>query len=206
MRITATRLFLLVGSVLVVTFGAEAHRNFGISVEPVVYLAPGFPVVPGSLSIVHRSLDGASMWIKSTGFTPNTVVSAWWINFNNPENCTHPDVSHGWLCTGPDLADPATGGSYQFADSQIVKDRGRIVLRARLPVGETSGCASPSLPCIGLTNPIGAEYHIALRTMGPVIPALLEEQRTTLDAGCGPGEPNAGLCANVQGAVHPPRQ
>ncbi len=206
MNFTATRLVLLAGFVLVVTLGAEAHRRFVNSVEPVVYIAPGFPVVPGSISVVHRSEDGASTWITSPGFVPNTVVSAWWINFNNPENCTHPDLPHGWLCTGPDLADPATGGSYQFADSQIVKGRGRIVLRARLAVGDTSGCASPSLPCIGLTNPMGAEYHIALRTMGPVIPALLEEQLTTLNGGCGPGEPNAGLCANVQGAVHPPVQ
>jgi hypothetical protein len=146
------------------------------------------------------------MWITSRDFEPNNVVSAWWINFNHPENCTHPDLSRGWLCTGPDLADPATGGSYQFADSQIVRGGGRIALSARLAAGDTSGCASPSLPCIGLINPMGAEYHIALRTMGPVIPDLLQEQLTTLNGGCEPGEPNAGLCANVQGTVHPPAQ
>ena len=171
MRMIPARFILL--PALLMTFGAQAQRRVVNTEEPVVLIAPGFPVIKGSSSVVHRSFDGASMHVESRGFAPNCVASAWWFIFNHPENCTHPDLSQGYLCTGPDLPDPATGGTYQFADSQVVHGGGEVSFTATLAVGDVSHCASPTSPCVGLTNPMRAEYHILLRSMGPVIPTLL---------------------------------
>jgi hypothetical protein len=106
------------------------------------------------------------------------------------------------LCSGPDIANPATGATYQWADGQVVREDGEVALKASLAVGDLSNCAAPTLPCVGLIAVNGAEYHIALRSMGPVVPALLSSQLTTLNGGCLAGQPNAGRCANLQGAVH----
>jgi hypothetical protein len=183
--------------------GPTLHAHTTNSWAPVVWLSPGFPVVPGSSSVLRRTSEIATMHIASAGFAADTVVTAWWVIFNYPLNCTHPVPATSSLCSGPDIANPATGPTYQWADGQVVRDDGEIALKASLAVGDTTNCASPSLPCVGLLDVGGAEYHIALRSMGAVIPSMLAVQLTTLDGGCHAGEPNAGQCANVQGAVHP---
>jgi hypothetical protein len=170
---------------------------------PVVWTTPGFPVVPDSSSVLHRRRDGVVVNLASSGFAPNTVVTMWWVIFNRPQFCTHPAPSINALCTGPDLGNAAVAATYQWAGSQVVRDEGEIAIKSSLALGEKSGCASSSLPCAGLLDVNGAEYHIALRSMGPVIPSLLFDQLNTFTGGCLPGQPNAGLCTNVQGAVHP---
>ena len=42
------------------------------------------------------------------------------------------------------------------------------------------------------------------RTHGPLIPDLIKEQIHSFNRGCGVGEPNVGLCRNVQFAAFLP--
>ncbi len=183
--------------------GPILHAHTTNSWAPVVWLSAGFPVVPGSSSVLRRTTEVATMHIASSGFAPDSVVTAWWVIFNYPLNCAHPVPATNSLCSGPDIANPATGATYQWADGQVVRDDGEITLKGSLAVGDITSCAAANLPCVGLLDVGGAEYHIALRSMGAVIPSMLPLQLTTLDGGCRAGEPNAGQCANVQGAVHP---
>ncbi len=188
----------------VFAFPQESDSPEVNSKEPVVLLAPGFPIVPGSKSKLTREPDRLELQIRSRGFTPGTVVTAWWLVFNHPEACTNPIPRPDgiWLCSGPDLSNPATGATYQFLGGQVVGNDGKVSLAGELALGDTSGCAAPTLPCVGLLDSYGSEPHIPLRSMGPVIPSLLHEQLTTFNGGCLAGQPNAGQCANVQGAVH----
>jgi len=151
--------------------GAAGQPKAVNSWAPVLQL-PSYAVVPGSSSVLHRRADWVTMHIASRGFAPDTVVTAWWVIFNYPSSCTHPVPEPHALCAGPDISNPATGPTYQWADGQVVHEDGEVSLKASLAVGNTTFCASPALPCIGLIEVRGAEYHIALRSMGPVIPAL----------------------------------
>jgi hypothetical protein len=150
----------------------EAKGQEVKSKAPVVWLAPGFPILPGSKSKLTRDPDGLQLEIRSHGFT-----------LNHLEACTNPiqRPDEIWLCSGPDVSNPATGATYHFLAGQVVGNDGKISLAGELKVGDASGCASPTLPCIGLLNPFGSEPHIPLRSMGPVIPGLLQEQLTTLN-------------------------
>jgi hypothetical protein len=195
-------LALAVATATVSTGEVTLHEPTTNSWAPVVWLSPGFPIVSGSSSVLRRTSDVATMHIASSGFAPDTVVTAWWVVFNYPLNCTHPNTATNSLCGGPDIANPATGTTYQWADGQVVHEEGEVALKASLAVGDSTHCASAALPCVGLLDVGGAEYHIALRSMGPIVPSLLSAQLTTLNGGCQPGEPNAGRCANVQGAAH----
>ncbi|MGH3647369.1 MAG: hypothetical protein ACRDTM_09355 [Micromonosporaceae bacterium] len=44
--------------------------------------------------------------------------------------------------------------------------------------------------------------HLVIRTHGPAIPGMLDYQISSFNGGCAPGEPNTGLCRNVQASVH----
>lgn len=50
----------------------------------------------------------------------------------------------------------------------------------------------------GLTNPTQAEIHAVVRTHGPVIPGMVDEQIHTFNGGCDPGQPNEGQCQDLQ--------
>ncbi len=72
-----------------------------------------------------------------------------------------------------------------------------------MAVGDRSGCdVLDRLPRNdGLTDPEGAEIHLVLRTHGPVIPELVNEQIHSFNRGCEVGEPNVGICRNLQFAA-----
>jgi len=199
LRVFVVSVFAAATSLTVATT-VKAHPTN--SWAPVVWLSPGSPVVPDSSSVLHRDADFVTMHIASREFAAGTVVTGWWVIFNYPLNCTHPVPATNSLCSGPDIANPATGTTYQWADGQVVREDGDVALKASLAVGDVSNCAAATLPCVGLIDVNGAEYHIPVRSMGPVVPAILSIQLTTLNGGCLAGEPNAGRCANVQGAVH----
>ena len=45
---------------------------------------------------------------------------------------------------------------------------------------------------------LDATIHLVIRTHGPVIPGMQMAQFGTLNGGCNPGEPNEGLCEDMQ--------
>jgi hypothetical protein len=111
---------------------------------------------------------------------------------------------HGVLCSSVAIVIISTVMStfaFKFADAQIVRDEGEISLHAELAVGDTSGCAGPTQPCNGLLDVWDAEYHVFIRTHGPLIPELLDAQLRTFNGGCLTGQPNTGQCMNIQGSA-----
>lgn len=103
-----------------------------------------------------------------------------------------------------------------YGDGSLVGGNGTARFHDRLGMGEArDSCidffvtAVPELEGTdhGLTNPEGAEIHLVLRSHGPRIPGLVEEQRSTFAGGCeeflNPGitQLEAGPCSDVQLAL-----
>lgn len=156
----------------------------------------GALVAPGvATSTLVRNDNGVAMTIHTVGLPTGTADTVWWVIFNNPSACSH--GMGGLRCGAGDLFLPAVMASVQFATGHIIGPDGVGDYGAYLREGDTSGCASPALPCNGLANARTADVHLVVRTHGAPIPGLIPEQIHTFNGGCPPN-----TCKNVQAAPH----
>lgn len=155
----------------------------------------------GASAWLATSDDGVLMALQTTGLDPESAYTVWWVVFNRPEACTT-HRSGPVRCGEKDLLErPETEASALFAAGNVVAGGGAASFGAYLAKGDTAGCQQ-ELPCgEGLTNPGGAEIHLVVRSHGPTHPDVVEEQTTTFNGGCRPGEPNEGQCRNIQAAA-----
>jgi hypothetical protein len=198
---------MIITLVVIALFGAlpAAAAPAGQSTVP-LFRSDGSEVA-GSWSRLHRTDAGVTMTIHTTGL-PQHTFTVWWVIFNNPELCSHgvPGFSQ---CGEGDLAlfggDPSIQSSVLYATGHLVGGSGRGNFGAHLAVGDTRG----ALFGPGLLNPHGAEIHLVVRSHGPAIPGLVNEQIRTFGGGCidapeGTGTPGPNVCTDVQGTVHRP--
>lgn len=93
------------------------------------------------------------------------VFTLWAFVFNHPENCS------GGVCDGDDTSDPAVGfGAYNAAGH--VNSGGTLNLSGRIGVGEPAG-GPPGSTMAPLSNPAGAEIHLAVTSHGGLDPSTL---------------------------------
>ena len=150
-------------------------------------------VIPSSGSTLTRTREGVYMSLHAAELVPGSIVTAWWVFFNNPKRCnTTP-------CTPDDLFNnPEAEGSLVNATGRMVGADGTADYGAYIAVGDTTGAHLGS----GLTNPLRAEIHLVTRTHGPAMlddPELLRQQLSTFNGGCPPN-----TCANLQVSIHQP--
>jgi hypothetical protein len=169
-----------------------------ISTRPFVSLMSG-AVVPAAGSQLIREKDAVSMTANTRGLTSGNVYSAWWVIFNNPENCfTRP-------CTPADInSNPAVQGSLVLAGARIAGPDGAVSYGAYLAVGDTAFLhVGP-----GLLDPKHAEIHIAVRSHGPASAldaTQLAAALTSFNGGCAAGvPPGPNTCTTVQASPHAP--
>lgn len=103
------------------------------------------------------------------------VFTAWFFFFNEPENCAVPNN-----CIPPAPGTPAPndftegkGGAYNFA-GHAISGSGTLNMVGNISVGETQ-FGGP----FALTNPTGAEIHLAIAPHGVLVPLLLPQQIST---------------------------
>lgn len=102
------------------------------------------------------------------------VFSGWAIVFNHPEECLNGPGN----CFGPDLFNPAVGaGIYNFAGHPVGAG-GNLVLTGHVRVGQAAG-GPPGSTMAPLSNPAGAEVHMAIAPHGQLDPAQMPAQATT---------------------------
>ena len=90
-----------------------------------------------------------------------------WIFFFN-----YPDLCSDGVCGGDDLGlTPAMGGAYNFA--------GHVVGGKKLNFAGHVSVGSEAFGGVPLSNPLGAEVHIAVAPHGMLQPDLLPTQITT---------------------------
>ncbi len=172
-------------------------------------------VVEGARAGLLREADGIRTRVHTAELAHRDVITLWWVIFNNPEACAD------GACGEADLFDGSDGPtgvepSCLYADGSVVGGNGGARFHDRLSVGEPrDSCIDFFVDAVeglegrdhGLTNPAGAEVHLVMRSHGPVLPGMVQEQRSTFAGGCqeflgaGVDELEAGQCSDQQFVV-----
>jgi hypothetical protein len=183
-------------------FAAQSAWSAGAEQDasPVgVWMSPA--LIDGAWSKLVRNDNGVDVTVHTSGLTPGTADTVWWVFFNNPAACQH--GMFGARCgLGDVLTNPASLPSVQFAAGHVIGGDGVGNYGAYFSAGAAPDCAGFGLPCNGLLDARTADVHVVIRTHGDAIPGLLHEQISSFNGGCLPGEPNVGQCHNVQASVH----
>lgn len=165
------------------TAGAAVHQN-----SDVRWFADG-EVVEGASASLLRNPSGVRMTIKTNDLTAGDTFTIWWVIFNNPDECENP-VGELTECSEPDLFNPATGPSILYAAGNIVGGNGKSNFGGALQVNDIDGCQPPwdglDLCGDGLEDPYDAEIHLVVRTHGPKVPGMVDEQINTFAGACTP--------------------
>ena len=166
-------------------------------------------------STLHRNSSGITVNFKTTDLTPGYAYTLWWVIWNNPGECLTPNG-----CGDPDDIDfvnPDVSVDLLYAAGHVVGKSGVGNFSGRLNAGDDSKSIMESV--IGLPsgggihsgNTFGAEVHLVLRSHGPAVPELVDEQIGGYLGGCTtffdlfteiPDE--VGECGDIEFAIHSP--
>lgn len=168
---------------------------------------PPWPVV-GS-STLHRNANGISVNFKAEEVMPGHTFTVWWVVWNAPEECDGP-------CDDPDFFNPDVLVEVLYAGGNVAGNNGKINISAHLNEGDDSGSVNelfglPDVEGGALIDALTAEVHVVLRSHGPKIPGMVNEQISSYVGGCDdpfaflpftevPDEP--GECGDIYFAVH----
>jgi hypothetical protein len=184
------------------------------TVRNIVWVSNEEPIA-GAEAILTRMQHGISMTVNTEELIPGYAYTVWWVIFNAPKNCSDEacgmndvflmdEAGRFILANGleqPNIAGrEATQVSFLWATGNIADEEGHAMFRASLPIGDLTGDVSFGP---GLLEPMQSEVHIILRSHGPVIPELRDEQMFTAWGGC-PDPINRAPCEHVQLAVFEP--
>jgi len=158
-------------------------------------------------SVLRRSPDAISLNIQTSQLEVGYAYTVWWFVFDRPEFCSPLPEAPGIPSCGLDdvFGDAMVGGPNEMeitilgaADGSVIGSNGRAQYSGTLAKND----ATTAILGDGIDNPMTAEVHYVIRSHGPAIPGYIESQITTFNGGCDPGEPNEGLCEDVQFSVH----
>ncbi|HWP42336.1 MAG TPA: hypothetical protein VNO14_03805 [Blastocatellia bacterium] len=173
------------------TVAANGNKKTKVSAQSLLTFSDQ-SVIPGGGSILVRNREGVQMSLHSFGLEPGTVVTAWFVFFNNPKQCaTRP-------CSVADLSNPQVQASLVNGTGRIVGPDGTADFGAFKAVNDTTGAFSGP----GLLNAMKAEIHLVVRGHGPAIlddAEQLRQQLSTFNGGCPPN-----TCENLQVSIHQP--
>lgn len=151
-------------------------------------------------STLNRNNNGVTARLRTTDLEPGSAVTMWWVVFGDPTECA------GSPCALADLGNPDVKGDVLYAAGHVVGN-GKANFGAHRAEGDTDGSIADlfGLPAAeGLVDARASEVHLVVRTHGPAIPGLISEQIHSFNGGCDPGQPNEGLCEDIQFAIHQP--
>ncbi|MCH8115697.1 MAG: hypothetical protein IIB25_09485 [Chloroflexi bacterium] len=173
------RLKILVASAICcVATAASAQRA---TIDPgEVFDITGVPV-EGTGAMITRTDRGVSFMVMTTDLTPGDAFSVWVVivepKVNNIVDVFVFNIAGGMANANGDLnfgAHVSTGTVPEANGLNIFVGGGEF------------------------DHPRDAAIHLVIRTHGPVIPGMQMAQFGTLNGGCNPGEPNEGLCEDMQ--------
>ena len=165
-------------------------------------------------STLHRTNNGITVNYKTTGLTPGYAYTLWIVIWNSPENCATPNQCNDGDFTIADQVEVEV----LYGGGHVVGNNGKGNFSARLNEDDVSGSINDLFglpPAGGLQsgNTLGAEVHFVLRSHGPKIPGMVNEQIGGYLGGC--TDPfaiapfteipdAAGECGDIEFAIHAP--
>lgn len=159
--------------------------------EVVLLSNPAIVVGQSHLTRNQRGLRGN---VRTSGLTPGDVVTMWFTTFQNPDDCVG-------VCNSPPEDFGPGHGSTALGGGGVVPSSGKLTLAGKLDVGDAvifgGDFGGPVIETF--ENVTGSEVHLVIRTHGPVIPGMLDEQLSSFTGGC-----SVNACANLQVAVYQP--
>lgn len=174
---------------------------------------PNPPAVEGSATL-NRKANGVTVNFKCTGLTPGYAYTLWWVIWNKSEFCETPGA-----CLDSDFPNFANVEvEVLYAAGHVVGNNGKGNFSAHLKVNDVSGSANalfgiPSAGGLQSGNTLGAEIHAVLRSHGPAVPGMINEQINSYDGGCDDPfafppfseTPDAiGECGDIYAAIYAP--
>ena len=159
--------------------------------------------VPGAVAWLVATEDGLTTIVTTSELPPGDAVTVWWVVFNNPEACeAHPEP-----CGMDDMGVEEVAAEVTYAAGTVIDDAGNGTFVGYHPLGNSEQEWFGN----GLTNPLGAEVHLVIRTHGPVIEDRVAEMIGTFRGGChnveedhpayGDGETGPNECHDLQFAI-----
>ena len=162
-------------------------------------------------STLHRTNNGITVNYKTTGLTPGYAYTLWIVIWNSPDKCATPNQ-----CNDGDFAiADQVEVEVLYGSGHVVGNSGKGNFSAHLNEDDVSGSINDLFglpPAGGLQsgNSLGAEVHFVLRSHGPKIPGMINEQIGSYLGGCSTffdpfmEIPDAvGECGDIEFALHP---
>jgi len=158
-----------------------------VAEEPVLVEDHNHDDILGTSSTIHRNKNGITVNFKTKNLIPNNAYTLWFVIFAD--------------AGGPPISTYAAG--------HVVGGSGKGNFSAHKSVGEIM----EGERVFNFNNPETAEVHLALRSHGPAIPGMVDEQIHSFTGGCDnvtlpgpalfPDTDIIGNCVNIQVAIHP---
>ncbi len=164
-----------------------------VSTVPLIDIPAAAPLGAGSTSTIIREPGGVTINVH-TDIEPGTYT-VWLVIWNDPSRCINVGPPN---CLPPPAGGPDIPDSLVFGSGQVVPSSEKGHFAAHLAVGDTSRVIG-GRERAGLTNAMGAEIRVVLRSHGPVLADQLESQITTFEGGC-----DVNPCEDLQAGVHAP--
>lgn len=164
-------------------------------------------------STLHRNSNGLTVNFKATDLIPGHTYTIWWVIWNFPENCADPGA-----CMDGDFGDPDVQVEVMYAGGHVAGGSGKGNFSAHLNENDASGTINPLffLPSYGgLQDALTAEVHVVLRSHGPKVPGIVNEQIGSYLGGCPTDFPygfppfteipdEVGECGDIYASIHQP--
>lgn len=135
--------------------------------------------VDGSGGKARVTDNRATIKVRATGLETDHAYTMWIVYFNDQTLCVDG-------CNGPDLA--VAGGGVVWGDGRIAGHNGKATFVARLRDGDAADYVGETSPPPFAFAPFDAggnnEFHVVIRSHGPLVPGEVYEQLTTFGGGC----------------------
>ena len=149
-----------------------------------------------SAATLFRSANRLEMRVAASHLDSNAAYTVWWVVFNNPAGCIGP-------CGPTNLKTAAARASVFYAAGFVTGDDGTGNVTAHVDGGTLPAGVevTPDGTVAGLErgNGFGAEVHLVVRSHGPVLAGMAQQQIGSFNGACPPNS-----CANQQAAVFAP--
>jgi len=208
---------LIAGAGLVFAFLSTSPLSAGeaVSQTETMHRFSDKSVVANAQANLTRMDHGIYMTVDTVELTPGDAVTAWFVVFNKPKNCSGGECGeddifnldgNGKFIDNADGSPPmnkdgieAAAISLHRADGLIIDTDGAANFRGHLPIGDTTEAVFGS----GLMDAYSAEVHAVIRTHQKPVPGKASEMVSSMNGGCSADWPNE-PCEDLQFAVFKP--